>query len=172
MDMQLVIKLTSGDGTGVPVGLVESPPMLYTNLKDLFPTITFSDVATPSEVEPYWYGVFEWNYAPTDVPYNKNVLALGLVKNSQGIWRPEFELVDASAEEIAERTASQALLVRNARNGKLKNSDWVDLPRFNETMHPELKKKYDEYRQALRDLPTQSGFPFDVIMPIRPDKEE
>ena len=45
MDQQLVIKLTSGDGNGIPVGLVESPPMLYTNLKALYPTVNFSEKA-------------------------------------------------------------------------------------------------------------------------------
>lgn len=29
-----------------------------------------------------------------------------------------------------------------------------------------------QYRQDLRDLPTQSGFPFDVTFPVPPDNEE
>jgi len=169
MDQQLVIKLTSGDGTGVPVGLVESPPILYTNLKALYPTITFSDTATPSETEPYWYGVFEWNYAPTQVSYTKNVQELGLVKNSQGIWRPEFELIDATAEEIASRTADKANLERAKRNKKLKLSDWVDLPIANLTA--EEKAEYDAYRQALRDYPAQEGFPWTAIFPQTPKDE-
>lgn len=172
MDQQLVIKLNSGDGTGVPTGLDVCPPMLYRNLKQLFPTIEFSDIATPAETEPYWYGVFEWNFAPTDVPYNKNVKELGLVKNSQGIWRPEFELVDASAEEIAERTAKKALEVRGERNNRLLYSDWVDLPSPIKPISTELKQNMDAYRQLLRDIPAQPEFPFNTIFPARPDKEQ
>jgi hypothetical protein len=170
MDQQLVIKLTSGDGTGVPVGLVESPPMLYTNLKALYPTITFSDTATPSETEPYWYGVFEWNFAPqiNEVPYNKNVKELGLVKNNQGIWRPEFELVDATTEEITNRTAFKAKLERERRNKNLKLSDWVELPISNLTADEKLA--YDIYRQALRDYPAQEGFPWSATFPEQPNK--
>ena len=32
--------------------------------------------------------------------------------------------------------------------------------------------KWAVYRQALRDLPQQEGFPFDVTFPIAPDKKE
>lgn len=28
------------------------------------------------------------------------------------------------------------------------------------------------YRQALRDLPQQEGFPFDIVFPVSPDKKE
>jgi hypothetical protein len=169
MDQQLVIKLTSGDGTGVPVGLVESPPMLYTNLKALFPTVTFSDIATPSETEPYWYGVFEWKAKPTEVPYDKNIEELGLLKGEDGIWRPEFELADASSEEIANCTAIKADVERAKRNRKLKLSDWVELPIADLTA--EQKAEYDTYRQALRDYPAQEGFPWTATFP-QPPKDE
>jgi hypothetical protein len=171
MDQQLVIKLNSGDGNGTPVGLVESPPMLYTNLKALYPTVSFSDTATPSETEPYWYGVFEWNHEPMahEVPHTKNVKELGLIKNSQGIWRPEFELVDATEEEVNVRVSEKAAQVRKIRNQYLKLSDWVELPIANITT--EVKQQYDVYRQELRDLPAKEGFPFEVTMPIQPNKE-
>jgi hypothetical protein len=169
MDQQLVIKLTSGDGTGVPVGLVESPPMLYTNLKALYPTVTFSDIATPSETEPYWYGVYEWNSTPADVPYNKNVKELGLKKNDKGIWRLEFELIDASTEEISARTDEKASFERAKRNRKLKLSDWVELPIAELTV--EMKAKYDTYRQQLRDYPSQAGFPWTANFPTPPKDE-
>jgi hypothetical protein len=155
----------------VPVGIDVSPPMLYVNLKQLYPTVAFSDIATPSETEPYWYGVFEWNFAPTDVPYDKNIKELGLVKNSQGVWRFEFELVNASAEEIAERTAEKAWEVRIERNSFLLTSDWVDLPTPIKPISPELKQKFDLYRQVLRDIPAQPEFPFNTVFPVRPDKE-
>jgi hypothetical protein len=168
MDMQLVIKLTSGDGTGVPVGIVESPPMLYTNLKALFPTVTFSDIATSSETEPYWYGVFEWNYPPQqhEISHTKNVKELGLVKNEQGVWRHEFEIVDASAEEIIERTIAKEAFERVRRDNKLKLSDWVDLPIS--SLKAEDKIAYDAYRQALRDYPAQEGFPWNATFPKKP----
>ena len=35
-----------------------------------------------------------------------------------------------------------------------------------------FKSKWAEYRQALRDLPEQEGFPFNVKFPVSPDNEE
>jgi hypothetical protein len=105
-----------------------------------------------------------------DVPHTKNVKALGLIKNSQGVWRPEFELVDATEEEIDIRISEKSALVRKIRNQYLKLSDWVELPIANITV--EVKQQYDIYRQELRDLPAKEGFPFEVTMPVRPDYEE
>ena len=171
MDQQLVIKLTSGDGNGTPIGLVESPPMLYSNFKLLFPEVAFSDIATPSEIEPHCYGVFEWNYEPMphEIPYNKNVVKLGLIKNSQGIWRPEFELIDASDEEVKERTIIKAELQREKRDNQLRLTDWTELPISNLTENQKLA--YNTYRQALRDYPSQAGFPWSATFPKHPKDE-
>ena len=35
-----------------------------------------------------------------------------------------------------------------------------------------FKGKWAEYRQALRDLPQQDGFPFNVKFPVSPDEKE
>lgn len=54
--------------------------------------------------------------------------------------------------------------IRLDRDIRLKTTDWTQLP---DTPDP-LKKKYAEYRQALRDIPQQPGFPHDVIWPTEP----
>jgi hypothetical protein len=53
--------------------------------------------------------------------------------------------------------------VRNQRNQLLKDSDWTqvaDAPVDNLT--------WAVYRQALRDITLQTGFPFNVVFPIAP----
>jgi hypothetical protein len=54
--------------------------------------------------------------------------------------------------------------IREERNAKLAATDWTqaaDVPQA-------VKDSYAPYRQALRDLPTQSGFPNQVVWPESP----
>lgn len=52
--------------------------------------------------------------------------------------------------------------VRNCRNQLLAETDWVALT--DNTMTPEMAT----YRQALRDITNQEGFPYQVIWPVKP----
>jgi len=53
--------------------------------------------------------------------------------------------------------------VRAERNSKLSSSDWTQIDDA-----PVDKAAWAEYRQALRDLTIQDGFPFVVIWPEKP----
>ena len=167
MDQQLVIKLTSGDGNGIPVGLVESPPMLYTNLKALYPTINFSEKATPSETEPYWYGVFEWAFEPIDLPYNKSFDKAGLTRDVNGIWKPTFIVRDATQEELEIRINAESENQRFYRNKLLLASDFFNV--IDSPLTETKKQEYIIYRQALRDITSQEGFPFNIQWPQKPN---
>lgn len=55
--------------------------------------------------------------------------------------------------------------VRSLRNQRLRESDWVmasDVPEA-------IKVGWLEYRQELRDLPTQTGWPLNITWPVKPD---
>ena len=61
----------------------------------------------------------------------------------------------------AEENDRKAAEVRAERNAKLTATDWsqgADVPQA-------IKDKYAPYRQALREVPTQSGFPNSVVWP-------
>jgi len=75
----------------------------------------------------------------------------------------EWSVSDASEEEIASRTASQSKAVRDDRNQRLTNCDWTQLPDA-----PVNTESWSEYRQALRDIPEQANFPWDIIWPDEP----
>ena len=86
----------------------------------------------------------------------------------------------AACEERNEEEA--AALARKIRNKLLDNSDaqmsldrlGLDLSsatKFITSLSKIFKGAWAEYRQALRDLPTQAGFPFDVKFPTPPDSE-
>jgi hypothetical protein len=54
--------------------------------------------------------------------------------------------------------------VRAQRDKLLKETDWTQV---NDTPLPaESVAAYADYRQALRDIPQQNGFPYDVVWPV------
>lgn len=62
----------------------------------------------------------------------------------------------------ATKDAEQAKSVRASRDTKLSETDW----RFRSDMTP--SQAWKDYCQALRDVPTQTGFPWEVIWPDAP----
>jgi len=66
-------------------------------------------------------------------------------------------------EYRAMKDAAQAVSVRNSRNEKLKECDWTQLADC-----PVDKSAWATYRQELRDIPDQSGFPWTIVWPTQP----
>ena len=58
----------------------------------------------------------------------------------------------------------KAAEVRTERNTKLAATDWTQI-----TDATADKAAWATYRQALRDVPTQSGFPNTVVWPTQPE---
>lgn len=63
----------------------------------------------------------------------------------------------------ARKDAEQAKSVREERNRKLTETDWTQLADA-----PVNSVAWSNYRQALRALPEQAGFPFNVQWPEKP----
>lgn len=62
---------------------------------------------------------------------------------------------------------AKATLIRSSRNTLLDNTDKymaIDYP-----ITEECRAAFREYRQALRDIPEQEGFPDNVIWPVMPE---
>lgn len=60
--------------------------------------------------------------------------------------------------------AEKAGQVRADRNTKLAECDWTQLADA-----PVDQAAWSTYRQALRDVPTQAGFPWDIQWPSKPE---
>jgi hypothetical protein len=80
-----------------------------------------------------------------------------------GQWLQTWQVTDASAEEIAERLEQKEVEVRRQRNGLLSACDWTQL-----SDSPADHGTWAVYRQELREVPDQGGFPWDVIWPEPP----
>ena len=63
----------------------------------------------------------------------------------------------------AAKDAEQAKNQRDQRNRKLAETDW----RFCSDLTP--SQEWKDYRQALRDVPSQEGFPWDIQWPTQPE---
>jgi hypothetical protein len=82
---------------------------------------------------------------------------------ADGEWLQTWQVTAASAEEIAERLQSKEAEVRQQRNELLSTCDWTQLPDS-----PADHEAWATYRQALRDVTAQEGFPWDVTWPEAP----
>jgi hypothetical protein len=87
----------------------------------------------------------------------------GVTQDDQGRWFTKYSVADMDAEAIAAKDAGQAASVRSQRTEKLKDSDWTQVADA-----PVDKAVWATYRQALRDVTAQSGFPWDITWPSAP----
>ena len=91
--------------------------------------------------------------------YVKNNTAIPLPKKP---W--QFCYFDYVREEWVSDYPSAEQYARSQRNTLLAQSDWTQLP----DVPLQTKQAWAEYRQALRDITTQSGYPFDIVWPTPP----
>jgi hypothetical protein len=57
------------------------------------------------------------------------------------------------------------------RNQFLAESDWTQLPDARAAMGAEKAAEWDAYRQALRDITDQPGYPAEINWPVKPQQE-
>jgi hypothetical protein len=125
--------------------------------------------------------VFEGPQATGGTVYQYSVY--GGVEQIDGKWYTKwnlgpsfFDTVDADgnvttaaqneAAYKATKDAEQAVSVRSSRDTKLKESDWVVIK--NLELNANIPGAWEVYRQALRDIPTQTGFPWTITWPVAP----
>ena len=82
------------------------------------------------------------------------------VEEIQGKWYTKYSVADMDAEGIAAKDAEQATAVRTDRNKRLADSDWTQLADA-----PVTGTAWATYRQALRDITAQAGFPWEITWP-------
>lgn len=78
-------------------------------------------------------------------------------------WVYTVAIAQKTAEDIASDTTAQAGTMRAQRNALLSASDWTQV-----ADSPVDKNAWAVYRQALRDISKQAGFPWSVEWPTQP----
>ena len=116
--------------------------------------------------------VFEGPQASGGTVYQYSVY--GGIEQIEGKWYTKYVLgpiftdgettaVEQEAAYKAAKDAEQATSVRNSRTEKLKDSDWTQIADSTAD-----KAAWATYRQALRDITAQTGFPWDITWPDAP----
>ena len=77
-----------------------------------------------------------------------------------GKWYTKYSIRQQDKEPIDKQHEEN---IRNRRDNLIKESDWRAVS------DRELEPEWKEYRQALRDITKQEGFPHDVEWPVDPD---
>ncbi len=110
-----------------------------------------------------------WNVFPvTDKPapdYNPATQNLDQVEPTlvDGQWVMTWAVTPATSEQIAGRDSAKQAETRQQRNALLSACDWTQLPDA-----PVESAAWAAYRQELRDITTQEGFPWEVVWPEQP----
>lgn len=81
----------------------------------------------------------------------------------EGNWVYTVKVMDKSPDELALDRESQAMNIRSTRNRLLTDSDWTQVADA-----PVDKQAWGTYRQALRSITEQEGFPWTVQWPRSP----
>ena len=116
--------------------------------------------------------VLEGPQATTTPPYQYSQRAG--IENIDGVWYTKYiagpvftdgETTAAEQEAAyrAQKDAEQAKSVRDSRKTKLSECDWTQVADA-----PVDKTVWATYRQALRDITTQAGFPWTIGWPVQP----
>jgi hypothetical protein len=109
----------------------------------------YSQAAGVEQLEGKWYTKYILGPIFTDTPATDT--------------EPAQTAAEQETAYKAMKDAEQATNVRNSRTQMLKDSDWTQIADSTAD-----KTAWATYRQALRDVPTQAGFPWTVTWPDAP----
>ena len=97
----------------------------------------------------------------------QGVELIGSNWHTKYVLGPIFTGETAAADEAAYKTrkdSEQAVIIRQERSAKLKECDWTQV-----ADSPVNKETWATYRQSLRDVPLQEGFPWTITWPTQPE---
>lgn len=81
-------------------------------------------------------------------------------------WRLQWSVVEKTDEEKQAYYDSAAAKVRGRRDRDLQECDWVVIKHTEKGTN--IPAEWELYRQALRDITGQEGFPYSVTWPTKP----
>jgi hypothetical protein len=96
-----------------------------------------------------------------------------LIATEFGIRELEGEELETylAAKAVSEAEALQQLTteMRNYRNELLMRCDWIELPSAVARLSAETITSWLTYREALRNITAQAGFPSEIQWPTQPE---
>ena len=138
---------------------IEYPYDILT-LREAYPNVSLPENLTDASL-------VEWDMyvvqpTPMPVDYTKNITE-GTPTLIDGVYYKSWTQIEATAAEISYRVENQWETIRIQRNELLIECDWTQLA----DIPSETKEAWTIYRQALRNITTQSS-PFSITWPVKP----
>jgi hypothetical protein len=94
---------------------------------------------------------------------NSQAISLSYPFFKDNKWVQEYVVNELNTEELQKRKENLAVEIRSERDQRLLQSDWTQIPDV-----PVDKQAWGVYRQALRDITLQEGFPYSIVWPTPP----
>lgn len=142
------LKLTNGQN-----------PQHYSFVQLLADHPQLGNLATmPPDTELAAYEVYPYAIDPMPA-YNEinQTVELGAFRQENGAWLRGWNVVALSDDDAARNA-------RAARDAEIATSDWTQV-----LDSPVDRAAWATYRQALRDIPQQAGFPQTIVWPAKPE---
>lgn len=135
-------------------GRITRYPYTYLEIRRDYPNISFPVGLSNESTGPLGIYAVEQTTQPQ---YNRDIeeLTHKPVLTGSG-WVQEWEFVNLPLAKASEN-------MRKERNILLRETDWMAL-----TDTTTIPQEWADYRQELRDVPTQVGFPYDIQWPVSP----
>lgn len=138
-------------------GVVTQYPYSYYQLIADNPNTSFPDSMPDNQLDSW--GVFPVTEVTQPTPAPGEIVEEITPAEINGVWTQQWNVRAATQQE----TDSQADEVRSQRNQMLYECDWTQL-----SDAPVNSLDWANYRQELRDVPNQAGFPWSVVWPTPP----
>ena len=107
------------------------------------------------------WGVFPYSRPerPAYDPLTAKVVDGSFEQDAGGNWTMPW-VVEQLPQDQAEGN------IRSKRDGLLQDTDWIVIKAYERNAN--IPAEWEMYRQALRDITSQEGFPYSVIWPTKP----
>ena len=144
-------------------GVVKRYPYSLSDIKLANPNTSFPSTINDASMADY--GAMRVYFSTRPELTDTQVLEedTPVFSNQDQRWTQVFRVRNMTAQEITQRNGGKASEVRTERNEKLSASDWTQLADA-----PVDKTAWATYRQALRDITAQAGFPWTITWPDAP----
>jgi hypothetical protein len=129
------------------------------------PNTSFPQVLTPEIIEDFGYDPVLEGPQPTLIPPYQYAQRDGVVEVN-GQWFTHYIAVTPDADQKAAMDAAQGDVVRTERNSRLAACDWTQL--IDSPLDPDGRGAWQLYRETLRMVPQQQGFPWTIEWPPQP----
>jgi len=129
------------------------------------PNTSFPQVLTPEIIEDFGYDPVLEGPQPTLIPPYQYAQRDGVVEVN-GQWFTHYIAVTPDADQKAAMDAAQGGVVRTERNKRLADCDWTQL--IDSPLDPDGRGAWQLYRETLRMVPQQQGFPWTIEWPPQP----